>query len=370
MRVAMIGLRAPEEGLGGIESALRALSPQLATRGVEVTLFCRRRYSNPAGGGLSGVSQVHLRAPRWRGGETLIYSSLATPLALLQGFDVLHFHAMGPAALSILPWMMKKPSVATLHGVDWARAKWGPMAREVLKLGERAAVTFPRRTIVVSRDLHRHCENLRPGQARFIPNGVDPSGPVPDGPPPLGLVSNGFFLALGRRVPEKGLLTLLQAFSQMDTSRRLVIAGAEGDSPSHDRVLLQEASRDPRVVFSGPVRGRDKEWLLHHATALALPSSLEGHPMALLEAMACRRPVVVSDLPVLKEMVGEGEDRRGLVVPVGDVQALARALSSLEANPREAEGMGQRGKELVERQFGWGRIADATVEVYREVLGR
>lgn len=364
----MIGLRAAEEGLGGIESAVRALAPRLAGRGVRVTLFCRRRYAGESHALGPGVQQVRLPSPPFRGLETFAYTAAATPLAMLGRFDIIHFHAMGPAAFSALPWLAGVPAVATLHGLDWAREKWGPVARAALRAGEKAALTFPSRTIVVSRELWARCETLRPGQALHIPNGVDADGGAAV-PPPLPVQPGGYFLALGRRVPEKGLLTLIEAFRRLATHRRLVLAGPSGGMPRLDRAIEAAAAQDPRVVVTGAVLGPQKRWLLRNAFAFLLPSAVEGHPLSLLEAMAEARPSVVSDIPVLREMAGDGVLPSGLVVPVGSPEDLARAMASLEADPEEARRMGERARERVLREFAWERVADETLSVYRGVLG-
>ena len=104
----------------------------------------------------------------------------------------------------------------------------------------------------------------------------------------------------------------------------------------------------------------------HQAHVVCLPSYREGLPKVLLEAAACGRPIVATDVPGCREVVIDGEN--GLLVPVKDVDALADALKKLIEHPEMRKQMGAKGRALVEREFSEGKIVRETLQLYGRLL--
>jgi glycosyltransferase involved in cell wall biosynthesis len=367
MRIAMIGLRGIPATYGGVERAVEELSAQLVERGHEVTVYARSAYSNTDVHEHRGVRVVHLPQVNTKHLEAASHSAVAMAHALAtRQFDVIHLHATGPGALSPLARLAGTPTVVTVQGLDWRREKWGPAARTVLQLAAACSARFPNRTIVVSRELKRYFAERHRADAVYIPNGVNEE-PEQGSPPQPDLVPDRFVLFLGRLVPEKHVHTLIRAYGRVEGDLPLVIAGPDSHSPDYLAELRTLAARDPRVRLLGPQYGSDKAWLMRNALAFVQPSSIEGLPIALLEALAAGRYPIVSSIPENLEPVTVGDETLGRTVQVGNEEELGAAIASAIAAPDRA-AVGHRLRDHVREAYDWSSIAEATEATYRDVL--
>lgn len=368
LSIAMIGTRGMPATDGGVEMAVEALSRTLAQRGHSVTVYGRRGYCDASLRLHHAVNQVALPQLNTKHLEAISHTALATTHALARGrYDIVHFHATGPSLLSWLPRLRGVATVATIQGMDWKREKWGPLARQVLRLAARAAATLPSETIVVSRVLRELLRESYGRTSHYIPNGVELSWST-DQRPVEGLGERPFVLFLGRIVPEKQVHLLVEAFSRVKGDVQLAIAGSSSHSDDYVETVARLAAADPRVVLLGSRYGAEKAWLLRNTAVFVQPSTIEGLPIALLEALACDRFTIVSDIPENVEAVTLEDEPFGLVFRTGDVDDLARkltqALSPGLSLPQRTPPVGQ----LVRRRYDWERITDDTERVYRLAL--
>lgn len=365
----MIGTRGMPAGDGGVEMAVEALSRELAKRGHSVTVYGRRAYCDPSLHWHEGVRQIPLPQLNTKHFEAISHTALATSHALARGdYDLVHYHATGPAMLSWVPRLKRTPTVATIQGMDWKREKWGVAARSVLRIAARAAATIPNETIVVSRVLQDLLMDSYSRESHYIPNGVDLSGMVNE-VPVEGLGDRPFALFLGRVVPEKQVHVLIQAFSRLDGDFRLAIAGSSSHSDQYVEMVGQLAAADNRVILLGSRYGAEKAWLLRHAAVFIQPSTIEGLPIALLEALACDQFTIVSDIPENVETVTLHDDRPyGLVFRTGDVGDLAQKLSLVLSPGSRLSSDTPRVGQLVRERYDWDHIANQTELVYQRAL--
>jgi len=364
--IAMIGLRGIPASYGGVERAVEELSAALVARGHRVTVFARNAYSDQALKEHRGVEVRHLPQINTKHLEAITHTAAALAVALRSGeYDVVHIHATGPAMLSFVPRLCRMPTVVTVQGLDWRREKWGPIASAALKLAARASAVFPSRTIVVSRELQRHYREAFGADCVYIPNGVDQNRDVAPTPVP-GLEPDRFILFLGRLVPEKHVHTLIKSYRHTDTDIPLVVAGPSSHSPGYVAELEGYAREDPRVRLIGPRYGAEKAWLLRNALAFVQPSSIEGLPIALLEALEAGRYPIVSRIPENLEPVTVDGRPLGLLVAVDDEVALAGAIDTAIAAP-DRRAVTAVLRRHVRATYDWETIAVATERVYREV---
>ena len=286
LRIAMIGLRGIPATYGGVERAVEELSAALAARGHRVTVFARRSYCDPSVRSHRGVEVVHLREINTKHLEAISHTAWAVVQVLrARRYDVIHFHATGPSLLSFVPRLAGIPTVATVQGLDWQRAKWGRFARNVLRVAARASAVFPSQTIVVSRELERHYREQFGTEPVYIPNGVDQA---PVEPAPLeGLEPDRFILFLGRLVPEKNVHTLIESYRHVDTDLPLVIAGPGSHSPDYVARLETLAASDPRVRLLGPCYGGAEG--VAHAGGAGLRAAVQRRGPADRAARGARR---------------------------------------------------------------------------------
>src|SRR3954451_9545411 len=346
----MIGLRGIPATHGGVERAVEGLATRLVERGHEVTVYARRSYAPSRMPRYRGVDLRYLPDLNTKHLEAATHTALSLVDVLRRDdHDIVHVHATGPALFSFLPRLRSRPCVVTVQGFDWRREKWGRLARSALRLGARAAVTFPQETVVVSKALQREFAESYRRPTVYIPNGVNVPGEAHQdlGWSRFGLEPGRFVLFLGRLVPEKGVHTLLEAFRRTRTGTQLVVAGGESHTRGYVRELERLAAGDPRIRLIGPVYGDDKAWLLQHSAAYVQPSTVEGLSIALLEAMARGGYPVVSDIPENVEVVTDGGGRAlGRVFRAGDPADLAAMLEAALADPAR-EDVGRAAREHV-----------------------
>jgi glycosyltransferase involved in cell wall biosynthesis len=185
--------------------------------------------------------------------------------------------------------------------------------------------------------------------------------PEPAGPPTVAFV--------GRLLDDKGIRTLVEAHRLLRRSGsnvELLIAGTP-DPANPASVTRQEAeqfNREPGITWLGQVNDIAALWARAHIAVL--PSRREGFPKSLLEAAACGRPMVATDVPGCREVVRP--DETGLLVPVDDAQTLAAAIGKLATSPELRARYGLAARRLVVEQFSAEKIGQQTVDLYRRLV--
>jgi glycosyltransferase involved in cell wall biosynthesis len=364
LRIAFIGGRGLISKYSGIESYYEQVGKALAQRGHDVTVYCRQYFTPPLARH-EGMRIVRLPTLRAKHLETFLHTSLSTMHALFHRYDLVHYHALGPALFSFIPRMLGVKTMVTVQGLDWQRRKWGRAASAVLRFGERAAVLFPDATTVVSRTLQEHYWQEWNRVTTFIPNGTWIRPRV--GAEMLSqwrLQPEHYVLYLGRFSPEKNCDLLIRAFEQIDADTTLVLAGGSSHSDAYAAALHEHESEHIRLLdwVSGP----ELEALLTNAMMFVLPSDMEGLSLALLDAMGAGLCVLASDIPENQELV-EGV---GFTFKRGDVDDLARMLALLISDPVMRHIAGASAQKRVREQYLWPGIADQIEQEYLRVLGR
>ncbi|MDN0068599.1 glycosyltransferase family 4 protein [Collinsella ihumii] len=369
MRIAMIGQKRTGSREGGIEVVVAELATRMAALGHEVT--CYDRGGTDVNGEptptepyeYKGVRIVPVKTVDVRGLAALTSAYAATYAALKDRPDVIHYHAEGPCNALPLAARAGVRTVATIHGLDWQRAKWGGIASRVIRRGERKAAHVADALIVLSRSVQDYFRSEYGREAHLVPNGVSVARPAAANliTGRWGLTEGSYILYLGRIVPEKRPELLLEAFRGLDTGKRLVIAGGSSDTLGFYEQIRSLAERDARVIMAGFVEGRMLEELYSNAYCYVLPSDLEGMPMSLLEAMAHGCCCVTSDIPECVEVVGAA----GVAFRRGDAISLRDELAALCSDPLRAASLGAEARIRVEDCCSWDSAVRQTIELYR-----
>lgn len=364
MKIVVTGTRGIPNVMGGVETHCEELFPRIARRGLDVTVIRRSNYVKDSLTEWNGVKLVDIDCPKKKSFEAIIHTFRAINEAKRLGADVLHIHAIGPALLVPYAKMLGMRVVFTHHGPDYDRDKWGKAAKTILKLGERMGCMFADDVIVIS-DVIRNLIKKKYGRTRnvhLIYNGV--SQPeicdYPEYFSELGIEKGKYILGMCRFVPEKNLHHLVEAFAKIrkenpSSDIRLVLAGDTDFEDDYSR-RLKAMARENGVVLTGFIKGRKLHSLLTHCLCYCLPSSHEGLPIALLEAMSYGVKVIVSDIPANKEVGLPDSD----YFPVGNVEALAEKLREVMAQPVEHISYDMH-------KYDWEKIADQVVDIYKNI---
>lgn len=370
MRIAMIGHKRYGSREGGVEVVVTELSRRMAALGHEVTCYDRSGADVMTGESTSsserfvdGVRIVPVRTIDKKGLAALSSSYFATRAAIKDKPDVIHYHAEGPCVPLPLAKLAGIRTVATIHGLDWQRAKWGKLASTYIKMGEKAAATKADGLIVLSSTANDYFKSTYGVEASIIPNGIEARRPLSANEIATrwGLQRDSYVLYLGRLVPEKRADLLIDAFSRLNTNKRLVIAGGGSDTSGFEASLRQQAASDGRVIFTGFVTGRPLAELYSNAYAYVLPSDVEGMPLSLLEAMSYGRCCVTSDIPECASVLAG----TGRTFKHGDANDLLRVLTGLINAPEFTGDLGEAAKSHVLSTYDWDSVVERTLEVYK-----
>lgn len=192
-----------------------------------------------------GIRQKSVLTIEKKGLAAVSSSAFAALYSALGKYDVIHIHAEGPAFFAWLPKMFGKRVVVTVHGIDWQREKWkSGFGSKFIRQGEKNAVKYADEIIVLSKGVQDYFKKVYGRETNFIPNGVNrpklrAAEQISE---KFGLSKDSYILFLGRLVPEKGIRYLIEAFKQVKTDKKLVIAGGSSDTDSFERELKDLAN--------------------------------------------------------------------------------------------------------------------------------
>ena len=371
LRIAFLGHKRIPSREGGVEIVVSELATRMANDGHQVTCYNRNghhvsgnAYDSEKLKEYCGVRLKTVWTVNKKGLAAMTASFSAAICAALGKYDVVHFHAEGPCASLWIPKLFGKRCIATIHGLDHMRAKWGRFASWYIRTGEKCAVRFADEIIVLSENVQKYFKDKYNRDTVFIPNGVSRANPTRADliVKEYGLKPNAYILFLGRLVPEKGIKYLIEAFKQVETDKKLVIAGGASDSTSFADEIRRDGESDSRIIFAGFVQGQMLEELYSNAYIYVLPSDLEGMPLSLLEALSSGNCCVTSDIAECESVIGE----YGVTFKKSDVGELERTLQHLCDSPETVESYKSRAAEYVSTKYNWDDVCKQTLELYRK----
>ena len=353
---------------GGIEIVVKELCTRLVQGGYRVT--CYNRSGHHVSGAeydqqteYEGICQKKVPTIEGKGLAAVSSSFFAAFFSAIGHYDVVHIHAEGPAFFAWLPKLFRKRVVVTIHGIDWQREKWkSGFGSKFIRQGEKNAVKYADEIIVLSKGVQKYFMDTYGRKTKFIPNGVNrpdlrSANEITE---KFGLEKDSYILFLGRLVPEKGIRYLVDAFRQVKTDKKLVIAGGSSDTESFMEELKELAKSDERILFTGFVQGEILDELYSNAYLYTLPSDLEGMPLSLLEAMSYGNCCLVSNIPECTEVV---EDK-ALIFKKSDVNDLRKNLQEACDEPEKVKALKEEAADFICRKYNWDEVVKETLELY------
>ena len=371
LNICMFGQKRIPSREGGVEVVVEELATRMAQQGHSVTCY------NRGGHHVSGSSFDEETLSEYKGvrlktvptidkkGLAAVTSSFFAALCSAFGaYDVVHIHAEGPAAFCWLPKLFGKRVIVTIHGIDWQREKWqSGLGSKFIHQGEKNAAKYADEVIVLSKGVQDYFKETYGRETHFIPNGVNrpqirEANLITE---KFGLKKDSYILFLGRLVPEKGIRYLVEAFKNVKTDKKLVIAGGSSDTDSFMEELKELAKGDDRILFTGFVQGAMLDELYSNAYIYTLPSDLEGMPLSLLEAMSYGNCCLVSDIPECAEVV---EDK-ALIFKKSDVENLREKLQDACDHPEMVMKMKNQAADFICAKYNWDEVVKETIKLYR-----
>jgi glycosyltransferase involved in cell wall biosynthesis len=376
-KIAFIGQKGIPAREGGVERHSEELAIRLALQGNEVFVYCRRHYTKFSASKYKGVNLIYLPSLKTKNLDTISHTFLATLDAIRRDFDIIHYQGVGPSTLAFLPRILKPKTkvITTFHCRDQFHQKWGALARKYLAFGEFAASKFSDQTICVSKTIKNLVKEKFGREAEYIPNGVAVQNTADENEiAKFDLKKDQYLLTCGRLVRHKGVHLLVEAFKKLKAQSsklktttqnlKLIIVGGSVGTDDYVKELKKQAEGRNDIIFTGFQYGKTLAALFKNAYLYVHPSSSEGLPITVLEAMAYGKCVLVSNIPENIEAFAG----RGYMFLNKNIADLVYKIKLLLENPDLVEKTGRIACEYVLQNYDWDKIAIATLDLYNKVL--
>ncbi len=372
MKVAMIGHKVVPSRRGGIENVLTTLCPILVEMGIDVTCYNRssdkveNEYVGTVKDGMyKGVEIKNAWTLNVRGFAAMIASFTAAIAASFKNYDVIHFHAEGPCAALWIPKLFGKKCVATVHGLDWQREKWGKgFASKYIKFGEKVLAKYADEVIVLSQAAHDYFKETYNRETVIIHNGINrpqrrDAKLITE---KYGLRKDGYICLVSRLTAEKGVHYLIDAYNAVTTDKKLVIAGDTSDTDDYVRMLKEKAKDNPNIIFTGFISGDALDEIYSNAYITVLPSDLEGMSLCLLESLAYKNALLCSDIPENTSVA----ENKAMYFKKGNIGDLTEKLQALCDDSGLVESLRDGVDEFILNKYSWQDVAKATCRLYEK----
>jgi len=360
MRIAILGTRGIPARYGGFETFAEELSTRLATRGHQVTVYCRERPESPL---WRGVELRYLPALRHKYLETLQHTFYSTLDVMFRDYDVALYCNAANAIFTPLARMSGAKVALNVDGLERKRKKWNAAARAWYQLSEALATFCPDEIVSDAVAIHEYYRSSYGRDSWFIPYGA-PIGPVAAGPTlrSLGLEPRRYFLYVTRFEPENNPLMVRRAFERVETPMRLALIG---DAPyAADYIRQVRDTQDPRIVMPGTVYGDGYHELQANSFAYVHATEVGGTHPALIEALGRGAVVLYLWTKENHEVAG------GAGVPFHDERELSVQMRRVLAmSSTELNALRHAAVERVRERYSWDAVTTSYERLFASLGG-
>jgi len=364
MRIAAFGFRSIPlaKGAAGADKFALELFPRLVNRGHGVVAY-NRRYPDVFVDveEYKGVKIKTFKTSAKKGLDTLLHSFKCTfDIIVNNTADIVHIQNGGNSIWAIPLRLFGKKVFISQDGVDWKRDKWPWYGKLYLRFSAYLTAHLPNEVIFDNVIAKKLFEDKFKKTYKFIPFGseVEAGTSNTDILERLGLEKGGYYLFVGRFIPDKGLHYLIPAFKNSKSKRKLVLIGGSPNPSSYEKQILDMAN--DQVVFPGYVYGNDTNTLMVNSYCYIQPSDVEGLSPVVLTVMGLNVPLIVSDIEENQYAV-LGTAR---MFKKGDISSLTEEINFCECNYPEMLKLAQKASDRALSVFNWEKVADEHVEVF------
>ena len=361
-KIAMIGHKRIPGREGGIEVAVEELSTRMASDGYKITCYNRKSKNCYKNKKYKNVTIKNVRTIKTKKLDAIVYSFFASIRAAFGNYEIIHYHGIGPSVMLIIPKILKKKIVVTVHGLNYKTPKWNGVGAKVMRAGEKIAAKYADAIIVLSREQQKYILEKYNRRTIYIPNGVDIGEKrITNTVQKWGLKNNDYFLYLSRITPGKGIECLIETYKKIATDKLLVIAGGAGLNKQYFNDIQKLAGGDERIVFTDYVQGEQLNELYSNCFLYIFPSEAEGMPLCLLEALSMDARCLVSDIPENIEIGGKYIQ----TFKCNSKKDLKEKIDDIIAENITFNG---GSREYVLANFSWDTAYKKTIKVYNDLL--
>ncbi len=364
MNIAITGIRGIPARYGGFETCAEETSVRFA-RDHRVTVYCRRHNSRHDLPEFRGVKLVIKGSIPTKRLDTLSHTFFCVlDIIRRPEIEIVHLYNIANAVFIPILKAFGKRVAVSVDGLEWKRLKWGPLARIFYRISERLGVRVADAIIADSRVVGKYYQDKFGIEPAYIPYGARVETDADESLlKEFGLSPRGYFLFVGRLVPEKGVHSLIAAYNKTGRTIQLVIVGDDENHKEYIKSLKAMAGENVR--FTGFVYGPKYQALNRYAFAYVSASQVEGTSPALVTAMAAGNCVLVNGIDENRETCGEA----GIYFEENDIDDLARKMDTLAADPRLAEEYRIKALEHARANFDWDKVTRQYLGLFGSLMG-
>ncbi len=362
MEIAFIGTKGIPARYGGFETCVEQVSFKLAKKGYKCVVYSVANVKSTKMSNLKIVKVPQTGNPSI---DRLIREFY--PILHLFKNRKIIFQIYGPYLFMPLLKLFRKKSVISTDGLEWKRYSYSTLTRIFVRLGYKLGIKYATSVTTDSKFTQKWFYKNWQRRAFYIPYGPRPkikkSLNKENTLKKYNLEKNKYYLFVGRLVPEKGVHVLIKALTQVNTSRKLVILGADPKVGSpYKKKLLKLANEN--VIFLGAIYGEEYKDICEACYANMRPSinNAEGIGPVTIEALGYGNCIIASDVPQNIEALGEA----GIFFPKGDVNSLMKKITEIDENYEIVE---LYRKKAIERAklFSWEEIINRIEDIYKKL---
>lgn len=360
MKIAIVGTRGIPNRYGGFERFAEQISSRFADLGHDITVYCRRAFTQPDDEYDRRVKRVIVPSLHQKHLDTWVSTFFATVHAAFARYDVVLMCNVANAPFCYLPRMLGTPVVLNVDGLDRKRSKWNWLGAQVLHFCEWISSFSSNLLVTDAKTIHDYYLGKYGAESTVIGYGSE----MPKGDYNL----NGFNLQTGRYVlyvsrlePENNPELVLQSWKRVRSDWPLVMVGDNAYKPEYLERLRKIA--DDRVVFTGAIYGNGYWALQKHAAIFVFACEIGGVHPALIESMAAQNAVLYLDTPENNETAGDAAVRYSK-----DEEDLAQKLQGLLEDEAAREQWACRAQKRAQELFAWATIARKYEKLFEELV--
>ena len=365
LRIAMIGTRGVPAAYGGFETAVEEIGARLATRGHEVTVYCRHPRNVDARE-FRGMRLVHLPALRLKAAETLSHAALSV------GHVTVHRHSdvafiFNAANAPFLPVLRACgiPTAVHVDGLEWQRDKWGGAGRRYYRRAEEIAVRWSDALIADAAGIADYYHSEFAVRTELLAYGAS----ILHDPPhsriaELGLDPGAYHLVVARFEPENHVDVILDGYRRSSARHPLVVVGSAPYAAAHTQRIRSISATEPRIRLLGPVWDQELlDQLYAHARSYLHGHSVGGTNPSLLRAMGAGTAVIAWNVVFNREVAGPA------AAYFDDAASLGPLVEDTEFNSRHTAEVGESLRNRAASRYDWDAVATGYERLAARLIG-
>lgn len=364
MKIAIIGSRGYPYVYSGYETFVKELAERLVERGDDITVYCHRNLFREFPRQVNGVNLVYIPTIERKTLSQFVHSLQAVIHACFCDYDVILVLNSANGPFGIITRLFRKKTAINVDGLEWLRPKWKGLGAKYFYLASKMATKLYDVVITDSDEMQKIYEQIFNARSTMIAYGANiRESTSPECIEKWQLQRHGYYLVVGRLVPDNNADLIVEGFIGSDSDKKLVVVG---DVPYNDNFANSLKSLDdPRLVFTGYVKDQvELAELYHNCFAYLHGHEFGGTNPSMLKALAYGCAVCALDTVFNREMLADGE--YGLFFGKSRSE-ITRLINTIEADTLLLDEYRQKSRSRIVSNYTWEKITDQYSDLFRSL---